>query len=363
MGVLSSMEAMMRVQTQRNLVLRLTALALSIIPVQVSVTIAHAAVAKHTLITSTELSLLPADNSCHAYCITGVCLWLKCGWGCRVETSTRIQHRNPDVVVTTYDQVGESPWVEYRTLLAPLQISTLAALMSATTKTIPGGGQQSVGKATSKQALRFKEADAVGHPKLLPMSLLSDVFCGSQATPYQPYFSSAMDALTWRLGGPEYLYVMNLVPGVREIGRWPFNSWGGLFPRTGFVMQNEDPKASAIVAQRVGNIVTQSLQPHVYLSLSGTPMDGKHYFKIPKEVKENKANTGVWQMNAPTRETSCQVFGKFDGPLSMNWSNSSRTSEDNKAVWSLWRPYECCERKGQVYLGTVPMMVCLPGVI
>ena len=322
-----------------------------------------AAMAKATQITSAELSSLPADSSCHGYCITGVCLWLKCGWGCRVVTSIRVRHRNPDLVVTTYDQVGQSPWVEYQSLLAALQISTLASLMSATTSTTPGGGQQSVGKTNSKQALRFKEADAVGHPKLLPLSLLTDAFCGSQATPYQPYFSSAMDALTWRLGGPEYLYVKNLLPGVREIGRWPLNSWGGLFPRTGFVMQNEDPKASAIVAQRVGNIVTQFLQPHVYLPLTGTPMDGKHYFNVPKELKENQSSSGVWQMNAPQGGSSCQVFGKFDGPLSTNWSNRSRTSEDNKAVWSLWRPYECCERKGQVYLGTVPMMVCLPGVI
>ena len=48
-------------------------------------------------------------------------------------------------------------------------------------------------------------------------------------------------------------------------------TWGGVYPRTGWTTQAEEPKAAAINAQRAGDIVTRAGQPHVYVALSDDP--------------------------------------------------------------------------------------------
>ena len=69
-----------------------------------------------------------------------------------------------------------------------------------------------------------------------------------------------MDALAWRQEVPEIFYPASLIPGLRELGQWPLHTWGGVYPRTGWTTQAEEPKAAAINAQRAGDIVTLDLQ-------------------------------------------------------------------------------------------------------
>ena len=101
------------------------------------------------------------------------------------------------------------------------------------------------------------------------MSNGSGLLCESQTTSFYPYFQSGLDAFSWRQEVPEIFYPASWLPGLREIGTWPVQSWGGVFPRTGWTTQAEEPKAAAINAQRAGDIVTRSFQPHIYVSLSG----------------------------------------------------------------------------------------------
>ena len=75
--------------------------------------------------------------------------------------------------------------------------------------------------------------------------------------------------MTWRLGLPEMLYLQNLLPGRRVVGDGIQQQWGPVWPRTGFINQKDDAKAAAVVAQRAGNIVTQTRQPHIYNALDG----------------------------------------------------------------------------------------------
>ncbi len=54
-----------------------------------------------------------ASPSCISWRISGICYWLKCGWGgCRIRTSVRVSHFIPEAVVSAYHAPGENPWQE-----------------------------------------------------------------------------------------------------------------------------------------------------------------------------------------------------------------------------------------------------------
>ena len=297
------------------------------------------------------------ESSCLNYCITGICVWLRCSnFECSVETSIRVSHYNPDLVVSVYDEPGDNPWLEAKTLYGALEAQATQGMVSIFHNVISGGGHRvEGGHHATDHSLRFKEATAIGHPftSLTDFVGNSGYYCPSEAESMEPVFSSGLDALVWRLGLPEMLYLHNLIPGRRVVGSGIQQQWGPVWPRTGFINQKDDAKAAAVIAQRAGNIVTQDKQPHVY-----NPLNGNNYDRswLPGELVENDPDTGVWQMLAPKMDRQCYAFGEND-IYRQSWSNS-RQSDDNRYAFALWRPYECCETKG-VYLYTVPLEICL----
>ena len=229
--------------------------------------------------------------------------------------------------------------------------------------------------------LVFRETDAIGHPvaSLSGIAAGTGLLCPSQTAPLFPYFQSGLDALAWRQEVPEIFYPASLVPGMREIGSWPRQTWGGVHPRTGWTTQAEEPKAAAINAQRAGDIVTRTAQPHVYVALSGASYmhndlitiiddwvdDGagelvNHWFPSFSGVKvwppgplvEKNHRTGTWQMLVPRGESSCGVFGADDLASLSGWGGG-KVDPAGDYVWNLWRPYECCRRRGQDYLFSI----------
>lgn len=308
---------------------------------------------------STEdiIASLSLDRSCLNYCITGLCIWLECsGFSCSIESSLRVRHNNPDVVVSVYDDAGDNPWDFARVLYGDLEEGGRDALVGLFHDAQAGGGHRvEGGHHATDQSLRFNEATAVGHPLSILSNFVSSTgfFCPSEATPFMPYFSSSFDALSWRLGLPEMLYFSHLLPGRRVVGSGVLQQWGSVWPRTGFINQKDNAKAAAVTAQRVGNIVTQLTQPHVYIPLRG---NGYNRSWLPGQLVENNAETGVWQMLAPKLDNQCYVFGEND-VYQRAWSHG-RHSDDNRYAFSLWRPYECCRNRGS-YLFTVPFQVCL----
>ena len=66
----------------------------------------------------------------------------------------------------------------------------------------------------------------------------------------------------------------------------------------------------------------------------------------------NNAKTGVWQMLAPTQDSECAVFGKAD--LIRSWA-AGRGSSDERYAFALWRPYKCCQKRGQVYITSIDL--------
>ena len=65
---------------------------------------------------------------------------------------------------------------------------------------------------------------------------------------------------------------------------------GGRFGRVqDLSIRKDDAKAAAVVAQRAGNIVTQTRQPHIYNALDG---NGYNRTWLPGELVENDPEYG-----------------------------------------------------------------------
>jgi len=295
-----------------------------------------------------------ATFACMRWMPVGVCFWLRCSWrGCRVRTSLKVGHYNPDLVVSAYNELGGNPWAEIRATLGLAQ-KTAASGLLGTLLPVPidsaGNRTEGTGDRQDHRNLVFRETDAIGHPLSSLSGVVAGVglLCESQATSFVPYFQSGLDALAWRQEVPEIFYPASLIPGLREVGTWPLQTWGSVHPRTGWTTQAEEPKAAALNAQRAGDIVTRTGQPHIYLPLTG-PSSGSQRVWPPGPLVEKDARTGNWQMLAPRAEASCDVFGTNDLASLSGWGGG-RVDAAGDYVWNLWRPYQCCSRRGQWFL-------------
>ena len=298
---------------------------------------------------------LPAALSCMRWTPIGICFWLRCGFrGCRVRSSLKVGHYNPDLVVTAYNKLGGDPWLEVRSTLGVAQRAAASGLLGRLLKfPIESGLNRTAGtrQGRAHRELVFREADATGHPLSTFSRISFGIICQSQATPFVPYFQSGIDALAWRGPLPESLYPASVIPGLRELGAWPLQSWGSVYPRNGWTMQTEEPKAAAIAAQRVGDIVTRRGQPHLYLPLTG-PKTSRQRVWPPGALLERDNRTGTWQMLSPNADSTCGEFGGNDLTGVNSWSGG-RVDASGEYVWNLWRPYKCCNARGQWFLFSV----------
>ncbi len=285
-----------------------------------------------------------AALSCMQWMPIGICFWLRCSWsGCSVGPrsrsviTTRIWWSAP----TTSWAGTRGPRSGRRWVLAQKTAATglLGALLPVP---IDSAGNRTEGTSErDHQNLVYRETDAIGHP----LSSLSGIvagtglLCPSQTTSFFPYFQSGLDALSWRQEIPEIFYPASLIPGLRELGTWPLQTWGGVYPRTGWTTQAEEPKAAALNAQRAGDIVTRTGQPHVYVPVTGS--SGSMKVWPPGPLMEKDRSTGTWQMLVPQSESSCNVFGTNDLASLTGWGGG-RVDSEGDYVWNLWRPYKCC---------------------
>jgi integrating conjugative element protein (TIGR03756 family) len=273
---------------------------------------------------------------CLEYRIAGICYWLYCTpFGCSVRTSVKVRHYVPDAVVSSYANTGENPWVEVRAMSAP-------------NPSAQNGGDGTTHHGNENNLAKFKNADVIGHPGGSVFSRFagaSGYVCEGAGTAFMPYLLSTLDTIAWRHNVPETLYPEALIPGLREVGgRAALNLWGNIYPRGGFLQQADDYKSGAVIAQRAGDIVTRRAQAHVYRPLLTGARDG---YWPAGALMEGDASTGKWQELAPTLSNTCAVFPH---------GNTRVQSRRGDYAWALWRPYACCERAGQVLLGSVDFM-------
>lgn len=269
---------------------------------------------------------------CLAWKIVGICYWLDCGaFGCTVRTSVKVRHYIPDAVVSSYSNTGSNPWTEVQAMSPPDPVAQ-------------AGGDGTTNQDHEDNLMKFKNADVIGHPAGTVFSHFASGFgytCAGAATPFMPYLLSTLDAVAWRYNVPESVYPESLVPGMREIGsRAADDLWGNVYPRGGFLHQVNDFESGAVVAQRAGDVVTRSGQPHVYQPLLAAPHDG--YWPAGALV-ESDASTGKWQELTPVLSMTCAVFPNTLAQVQ---------AVQGDYAWTLWRPYACCQRRGQTFLGS-----------
>lgn len=273
-----------------------------------------------------------ASADCLSYRVVGVCHWLRCtNFGCKVKQSPKVRHYVPDAVVSSYANTGENPWSQVRPL-------------SPTNSKAQGGGDGSAGIAAESDLFKFKNADVIGHPGgavFTQLASKSGYVCQGAAQAFMPYFLSTLDSIAWRHNLPEVVFPEALTPGAREIGsRAQSNLWGSIYPRGGFLYGVDDHKCAAVIAQRAGDIVTRRGQAHVYQPLLAKAKPG---YWPAGALMESDPKTGKWQALTPTLSSTCTTFPN-NAPLVQ--------STQGDYAWALWRPYSCCERKGQTFLGS-----------
>ena len=283
-------------------------------------------------INSASIIASSLSPQCLEYKVVGICYWLLCtAFGCKVRTSTKVRHYVPDAVVSAYSNTGANPWAELSVLGTPTPLSQ-------------AGNDATTNHIGENAALKFKEADVIGHPGGATFSQFasaSGYACQGATLPLVPYFVSTLDPIAWRYGIPEAVYPETLIPGRREVGSMATaDLWGNVYPRSGFLHQSDDYKTGAVIAQRAGDITTRSGQIHVYLPMQAKAKDG---YWPAGELVEGDAKTGKWQELTPRTSQSCAVFPN---------SEAQAQAEDGGYAWALWRPYSCCQRRGQTFLGS-----------
>ena len=311
-------------------------------------------------------------HSCMQWALIGLCVWLDCGLtGCKIRLAPLFANYNPDLVNSSYHRAGDNPWSEMAALYGPLQKAAGQSMVSTLLPGIPiGEGNRPDEKYhRSHEDLRFKEADAIGNPVTDALLFAAGIaaggpingaavpmdewlICPSETVPFTPYLLSTLDFIAWRLALPEMLFPQSLIPGSREIGHWPLNTWQAVYPRHGFATQSEDPKAGAVIAQRAGDVVTRIGQPHVYLPTAATrPSTSRLLVWWPGPLLETRCETGWFQMLVPLQPKSCEVFGQND-TFGASWADF-KSDEQADYAWNLWRPYQCCRIKGQRLLRVI----------
>ena len=273
-----------------------------------------------------------SSSSCLALESEGVCIhfYIKCSLfsGCGVKTKVvpRISHNLPDLVVTAFREPGETPYSEIRQTYSVPAKQAVDLLMGESSS----GGSSPL---TTSQSMMYNEVNVIGSPvanqvkvALQATRSIHGFLCDSRVTPMKPYYMSEYDAIAWRYAEAN-LRLESLTPGQREIGTNLFKTWGGVHPRIGFVMQNQPPKAAAVVSQRAIDVISKPNQfPHVYspYAIAGYP---------EKRI--------AWQMIEPVASRGCEQFGA-EG----EWSEGKQSKDDDgDFAWSYWTRYDCCGPK------------------
>ena len=319
-------------------------------------------------ISALELFVDPISNaSCTNYCFEGTCFWLKCTLlSCSVKTSLRVSHRNPDLVVSSYPLLGDNPWKEFRMIWGSLQESVGDTLISWIGSSAGAGGGQGTttaskgGGGNQTNSTIFREVDVVGYYYDFG-DLSDDLFCHSNTIGFLPYYSSAFDGYFWRVAITDLPNTWRIWTDV--IGSVTSTNWGSLYLRTGFVKQLNPAKANAVLSMRGASIASSSGNARVYIPATGTPSGNQKFFEIPSKVQADGSDGSAWQMRVPDKSDSCVVFDEIaenENPAAYtNWTTGKWDgNNESPSVYNLWRPYECCKKKGQ-FLYSVKIQVCI----
>jgi len=282
------------------------------------------------------LQALP--NCLHYEIPTHFCVWVS-EWG-DINTTPVEDHYLPDLVVSVFSKPNNNPWLEINKILDTAGQPVQKGIVKGVTGIDVGDGNHSLIDQYEQNVI-FKEAEVVGNPALL--AIPKHGLLPSTATPWHPYFQSLADSLLWRGLPPAALLEEGLALGLNvthHVGTG-LNNWGGIYPHEGKVINDNDAKASAVIAERAADLITSQHQyGHVYHYLSTSC--GEHCSAAP--IQENSKET-YFQMIYPITQTECHVLGDS------NSYNSNMLNTEGNYVWIVWRHYDGCVDGDGKYLG------------
>lgn len=178
-------------------------------------------------------------------------------------------------------------------------------------------------------------------------------FCPTKVQAFQPYYESTLDFFEWRYGVIDRFKAIQNgahIPGNREIGSLnslnPIgkNTWGAVYPRMGFVLQHEDPKAAAVIAQRAVDVVTRNDNWRI---------------KTTAPIGASNEKTDLWQMISPKEDSSCGAFGSKD----LDWSEGRNSDGKGQYGWNYWGRYKCCMDKLPILTQISMPPICLKNIL
>tara|TARA_R110002167_G_scaffold204404_11_gene408604 strand:+ start:19318 stop:20499 length:1182 start_codon:yes stop_codon:yes gene_type:complete len=297
--------------------------------------------------------------SCSDWQIRGICIWLKCVTVfCTINTNIKMGNYVPELVIQSYDRANGEPWTESQDINQISQadsdsswVMTIVDWVSEVDLESIGidsvaGGHPAQGSEHQSRNTQFKLTDAYGNPAITAYNALLaswGLMCKGKALMFYPYFISNLDSIAWRWNLPEVFYPMSWIPLLKtwNLNNGLFNDYGPVYPRTGFMVQQDEMKAAVVDAFKVGHIVTRTGQPHIYFNIAQGSQDG---YWGPGPLEKGQPKTGKFQMLYPKTESNCYSFPYSATP------SQSRRSEDGSYVWNFWRWYKCCKRQGQTLL-------------
>jgi hypothetical protein len=333
--------------------------------------------------------------------IKGTCFWLKISFlKVQLKTSLIIEHRVPDLTfearASSKDSVLEpinwvlgfnQAWSKFLLWGTGLFADGNVRDAMSDNKTSSGTRINNLNEKKVGDNLNFYDVTVIGNPYLPLYELVLEntmsalqigSYCPSKVTPFMPYYVSISDP-EWRFGIYErFLSLFDTATTVigedRNINNTPFaldlsdpmktvdkllnadNAgvyWGYIYPRMGYIKNSSMYRSAAIMVQRAADIGTGDHGLHIPSPrwMPNEPDDrGRKVWPIPK-VREHD-DYHAWQLNYPQGEKEgCYQFPDKD--FDKDLVNTDLVSETNSYIWTLWRTYKCCEKKGQVYLGKI----------
>jgi integrating conjugative element protein (TIGR03756 family) len=271
---------------------------------------------------------------------TRFCLWInELG---EVNTTPVLSHYLPDLVVSVFSKPKDNPWMEINKIVDSIGQPIQQGVVKWVTGLNAGSGNHSF-LDQHEQSVIFKEADVIGNPAL---TMIPDHgLLPSTATSWRPYYQSMSDSLLWRGLPPAALPEEGLAIGlnvIHHIGTGLTN-WGGVYPHEGKLINDNDVKASAVIAGRAADLVTRRNEyGHVYQYLSTEC--GEHCNAAP--IQENSKET-YFQMIYPITQNDCHILGDSDS------YTSDMMNPDGAYIWIVWRHYEGCSDGDGKYIGVL----------
>jgi integrating conjugative element protein (TIGR03756 family) len=258
-----------------------------------------------------------ANLECLNYCVVGACIYLVCTFfGCDIEVVPKISHNRPDLLVSSVSHPGSDPWGDAESTIINVINNASSSLFMSTTGFQLEGGIDAQPQKARKVILAHKDVHVLGTPMA---SINMNYFCPSDTSVFKPHLVTEADFFGWRVFIERFL-PQSYIPGYREVGNWPYYTWGAVYPRMGMLNQIDDAKAAAVMAVRAMSIIKDGGMGHLYQSFPSI----------------NKNQT-PWQRMTPNLSQQCEAFGTTND---LSWSQQTKSLKGNS--WLYWQRYTCC---------------------